>query len=368
MMSTAAYHKRKDELETYFDRTAVDAWAKLTSDAPVGRIRRTVRAGRDSMRAKLLSWLPADLSGLRLLDAGCGTGALSVEAARRGAEVVAIDISATLVNLAAERLPRDLGRGRIDFRVGDMLDPALGRFDAVVAMDSLIHYETADIARALAALAPRVSGPMLITIAPQTPLLTVMHRVGRLFPRGDRAPAIVPVSAAGLARAMTREPNLAAGAWPRRIAPPAASISRRPCASFRGSVRHECPAPPHREDEADRSALPAFRGCGFGRIAVGPAAAARLVSGLGGDGLGAAARHAQPGDDRRTRRLRLAGGAHGGPALPFRAVPRAGGLPVGYASLGFRLAAGALRLGRHDAPVRGARHHALLAAAAGHRP
>lgn len=213
MMANAAYHKRKDELETYFDRTAVDAWAKLTSDAPVGRIRRTVRAGRDSMRAKLLSWLPADLSGMRLLDAGCGTGALSVEAARRGAEVVAIDISATLVNLAAERLPRDLGQngtgGRIDFRVGDMLDPALGRFDAVVAMDSLIHYETDDIARALAALAPRVSGPILITIAPQTPLLTVMHRVGRLFPRGDRAPAIVPVSAAGLARAMKREASLA---------------------------------------------------------------------------------------------------------------------------------------------------------------
>jgi magnesium-protoporphyrin O-methyltransferase len=123
--------------------------------------------------------------------------------------VLAIDISATLVKLAEERLPHTLGRGRIDFRVGDMLDPALGRFDAVVAMDSLIHYETLDIARALGALAPRVSGPMLITIAPQTPMLTVMHRVGRLFPRGDRAPAIVPVSAAGLARAMADHAGLA---------------------------------------------------------------------------------------------------------------------------------------------------------------
>jgi magnesium-protoporphyrin O-methyltransferase len=70
MMSTAAYHKRKDELETYFDRTAVDAWARLTSDAPVGRIRRTVRAGRDAMRAKLLSWLPADMTGMRVRRAG----------------------------------------------------------------------------------------------------------------------------------------------------------------------------------------------------------------------------------------------------------------------------------------------------------
>ena len=89
-MASASYDARRGELTTYFDRTAVDAWSRLTSDAPVSRIRATVRAGRDAMRATLLAWLPADMTGLRLLDAGCGTGALSVEAARRGAEVVAI--------------------------------------------------------------------------------------------------------------------------------------------------------------------------------------------------------------------------------------------------------------------------------------
>ena len=60
-----------------------------------------MRAGRDRMRATLLGWLPADLRDARLLDAGCGTGALAVEAARRGADVVAIDLSPTLVELAA---------------------------------------------------------------------------------------------------------------------------------------------------------------------------------------------------------------------------------------------------------------------------
>ena len=49
--------QRRSEIEHYFDRTAVAAWEKLTSDAPVGRIRQTVRAGRDEMRATLLSWL-----------------------------------------------------------------------------------------------------------------------------------------------------------------------------------------------------------------------------------------------------------------------------------------------------------------------
>lgn len=204
------YIERRGEIETYFDRTAVEAWKRLTSDAPVGRIRATVRAGRDRMRATLLSWLPENLTGLRLLDAGCGTGALAVEAARRGAAVVAIDLSPTLVDLARERAPRDLGAGSIDFRSGDMLDPALGAFDHVVGMDSLIHYDTPDILRVLIGLAERTRGTMLFTFAPSTPLLATMHAVGRLFPRGDRAPSIQPVSQAKLMAGIAGEPGLKA--------------------------------------------------------------------------------------------------------------------------------------------------------------
>ena len=104
-MTDITYEQRRGQIENYFDRTAVAAWAKLTSDAPVGRIRASVRAGRDQMRSTLVSWLGADLRGKRILDAGCGTGALAVEAARLGAQVVAIDLSPTLVNLARERIP-----------------------------------------------------------------------------------------------------------------------------------------------------------------------------------------------------------------------------------------------------------------------
>ena len=208
-MSTASYLSRRGELETYFDRTAADAWAKLTSDAPVSRIRATVRAGRDRMRDVLLDCLPADLAGARVLDAGCGTGALSVEAARRGASVVAIDLSTTLVQLARDRLPRDLGRGDISFAVGDMTAPELGTFDYVVAMDSLIHYRAPDMSRVVAALAARASKSVVFTFAPRTPMLTVMHEVGRLLPRGDRAPAIEPVGAGAIRKRLMAEPGLA---------------------------------------------------------------------------------------------------------------------------------------------------------------
>ena len=191
MHASATYLARRAQLETYFDRTAVAAWARLTSDAPVSGIRATVRAGRDRMRATLLSYLPADLTGLRILDAGCGTGSLAVEAAERGADVVAIDLSPTLVALARERAPQHLA---IDFRTGDMADPALGRFDHVVAMDSLIHYRAPDMARAAAQLAGLADRSLVFTFAPRTALLTIMHAAGQLFPRGDRSPAIEPVT------------------------------------------------------------------------------------------------------------------------------------------------------------------------------
>ncbi len=207
-MPTISYLERREQLETYFDRTAAEAWSKLTSDAPLGRIRKTVREGRDRMRQTLLSWLPADLNGARLLDAGCGTGALSMEAVRRGASVLAVDLSPKLIAIAQERAGKVPETADLRFQVGDMLRPELGRFDYIVAMDSLIHYKAKDMARALGLLAPRAEHAMVFTFAPRTLPLAVMHTIGRAFPRGDRAPAIEPVSPAELFRLIAAEPAL----------------------------------------------------------------------------------------------------------------------------------------------------------------
>ena len=208
-MTSATYESRRNELERYFDRTAVDMWIRMTSDAPLSRVRRTVRAGRDRMRSTLLSWLPEDLSGARVLDAGCGTGAFAVALARRGASVVGVDVSPTLVDLARERSPSDLGPGAIDFRAADMLDPSVGTFDYVVAMDSLIHYDGADMVRTVASLAERTRIAVLFTIAPRTPALSLMHAVGRMLPRNNRAPAIEPIAQVKLEAAFARDSKLA---------------------------------------------------------------------------------------------------------------------------------------------------------------
>ncbi len=207
-MEQQTYLTKREELTTYFDKTAAEAWSRLTSDAPVGRVRATVRAGRDAMRATLLSWLPEDMTGMRLLDAGCGTGALALLAAERGANVCAVDVSPTLVELADSRAPSAM-TGSVDFRVGDMLAPELGEFDYVVAMDSMIHYKTADIVTMLATLAKRTRRGMFITFAPRTPALALMHGIGRLIPYQEhRAPAIQPVSEQKLRTLFGRESKL----------------------------------------------------------------------------------------------------------------------------------------------------------------
>lgn len=197
------YNQTRAQVETYFDRTATRTWEALTSDAPVSRIRQTVREGRDAMRAELLGGLPADLSGLRVLDAGCGAGQMTQALAARGAEVTGVDISPALIDIARKRMPAHLAK-RVQFAAGDMLDPVHGHFDHVVAMDSLIYYHAEDIADVLGQLAKRTGHSILFTVAPRTPLLMAMWRIGQLFPRSDRSPRMVPHDPTTLATAARR--------------------------------------------------------------------------------------------------------------------------------------------------------------------
>ncbi|MEM7497134.1 MAG: magnesium protoporphyrin IX methyltransferase [Pseudomonadota bacterium] len=191
-----SYRSRRAELTDYFDRTAAETWKRLTSDAPVSRIRATVRAGRAEMADTLSGWLAEDLTGARILDAGCGTGTLSMRLAARGAEVVAVDVAANLVDVAAARAAETLtpeAAARITWHAGDMLAPALGHFDHIVAMDSLIHYRQQDMVDAVLRLAERATHGLLFTYAPRTPLLAAMHVAGSVFPKSDRSPRIEPV-------------------------------------------------------------------------------------------------------------------------------------------------------------------------------
>lgn len=202
------YRTRRAWVQDHFDRGTAAAWAQLTSDARVGGVRTRVRAAREQMRATIGAWLPADLSGQRVLDAGCGTGPLSLELARRGAQVVAVDLAGRLLEVARERTPPELA-GSIDFRIGDMLDAALGTFDHAVAMDSLIHYAVEDVVGALGELAPRVRRSLLFTFVPYTPVFALARALARVLPHAQRPPAVEPVSETVVRARLAAEPRLA---------------------------------------------------------------------------------------------------------------------------------------------------------------
>ena len=187
------YDQTLSRVETYFDKTATKTWEQLTSDAPVSKIRQTVRAGRDRMRHKLLNRLPQDLKGARILDAGCGTGQLTAELVERGGSVVATDISYSLIQIAKRRI-NEYHHQKISFHVGDLCNKDLGGFDYVVAMDSLIYYSLEDLTRILSELKQRTGQEIIFTVAPRTKLLQTMWYLGKLAPKGDKSPVMVPQS------------------------------------------------------------------------------------------------------------------------------------------------------------------------------
>ena len=74
--------------------------------------------------------------GMRVLDLGCGDGTTAVPEARRGAEVLGVDISRNLVE-AANRRAKELGLSNLVVRQGDACDLQgleAGQFDLVVSI------------------------------------------------------------------------------------------------------------------------------------------------------------------------------------------------------------------------------------------
>jgi len=74
--------------------------------------------------------------GWRVLDIGCGTGALSLRAARRGAKVVGIDVNSDMLEIAHRKAAQVGLEEAIEFQekgVGELDGFPSGSFDAVIS-------------------------------------------------------------------------------------------------------------------------------------------------------------------------------------------------------------------------------------------
>jgi ubiquinone/menaquinone biosynthesis C-methylase UbiE len=84
-----------------------------------------------------------------VLDAGCGTGRVAIELARRGIEVVGVDVDQARLNVARETGPH------LEWRLGDLATINLDRrFDAVVMAGNVVIF-----------LAPGTEGTVLTNMA-----------------------------------------------------------------------------------------------------------------------------------------------------------------------------------------------------------
>ncbi len=136
--------------------------------------------GRDSASA---------LSGLRILDVGCGGGLMSEALARLGAQVVGVDASPG--NVAAARLHARSQNITVDYRLGEpaeVLAPE-ERFDVVLALEVVEHVSDvpAFLATAAALLAP--GGMLFVSTIDRTFKSFVVAIIGaeyllRVLPRG----------------------------------------------------------------------------------------------------------------------------------------------------------------------------------------
>src|SRR4051812_42226758 len=73
----------------------------------------------------------------RVLDAGCGTGRMAIELARRGIAVVGVDLDEVMLKQARAKAPE------LDWRLGDLsLIELDGPFDAIVLAGNVMIYLT----------------------------------------------------------------------------------------------------------------------------------------------------------------------------------------------------------------------------------
>jgi 2-polyprenyl-6-hydroxyphenyl methylase/3-demethylubiquinone-9 3-methyltransferase len=132
----------------------------------------------------------AKLSGARALDVGCGGGILSEAMARAGAQVIGIDLSRAVLDVA--ELHALEGKLSIEYQVISAEDLAAQRpaaFDLVTCMEMLEHVPDPAVSMGALARLVKPGGDVILSTLNRKPLAFAVAIVGaeyiaRVLPRG----------------------------------------------------------------------------------------------------------------------------------------------------------------------------------------
>ena len=174
----------KTIVQEYFNSTGFDRWQRIYGDGQVNKVQLDIRQGHQQTIDRVVNWLKADgnLQGLSICDAGCGVGSLSIPLAQAGAIVYGSDISEKMVHEAYQRASAVLNpNNQISFAAQD-LESLSGRYHTVICLDVLIHYPQEKAADMIGHLASMAESRLILSFAPKTIGLTVLKKIGELFP------------------------------------------------------------------------------------------------------------------------------------------------------------------------------------------
>jgi SAM-dependent methyltransferase len=191
----------------------------------------------EALQRRLILDLLGDVRGKRVLDVGCGDGDLAVELARRGATVVGLDASPTMIAAARARAAQAGQPVAFVPGMAQALPFAPGSFDIVAAVTILCFVTDGAPALAEATRVLRPGGASVIGELGRWSTWAAMRRIrawlgAPLWRRGHfRTPGGLRALAAGAGlwpgpvRGAIYFPRLAAAA--RLLAPYDAALSRR---------------------------------------------------------------------------------------------------------------------------------------------
>ena len=169
-------------VKNYFETSGFSRWTAIYGDGIIPPIWRVIREGHERAMDQVIDWIQDD--GARTaLDAGCGTGALTMRLADCGYAVHGFDVSAPMVSFA-RYITKDRSPGIAPvFYVGNIaaLDAAPRSYELVCCLDVLFHYPYPEVKEMLTRLAALCSYKIIGSFALRTPLNAFWMQIGKRF-------------------------------------------------------------------------------------------------------------------------------------------------------------------------------------------